>query len=327
MAAAETEDGAGLLGTAAAHATARVPVAAPDDGVDAVLSGLRGQRFDSAAVVAVCRGTRLAGLVTIERLLAADRDATVAAVMDPDPPVVAPGTHQERAAWAALHHGEPGLAVVDDDGRFVGLIPPQRLMTVLLTEHDQDLARLGGFLGTASAARQASTERLRKRLWHRIPWLLVGLAGAMLSAGLVGAFEDALERQVLLAFFVPAVVYLADAVGTQTETLVVRGLSVGVPVGRVAVRELVSGLAIGSLLALISFPLTVWLWGDADVALAVGLALFAACSIATLVAMVLPWVFSRLGADPVYGSGPLATVVQDLLSIVIYLSTATLIVG
>jgi magnesium transporter len=69
-----------------------------------------------------------------------------------------------------------------------------------------------------------------------------------------------------------------------------------------------------------------WLvWGDGQVAVTVGLALFAGCSIATLVAMLLPWAFHRLGRDPAFGSGPLATVVQDLLSIAIYLAIASLI--
>jgi magnesium transporter len=65
-----------------------------------------------------------------------------------------------------------------------------------------------------------------------LPWLAVGLLGAMVSAGIVASFEDELAHQVLLAFFVPAVVYMADAVGTQTEAVVIRGISVGVPVRR-----------------------------------------------------------------------------------------------
>ena len=67
-----------------------------------------------------------------------------------------------------------------------------------------------------------------RRLWHRLPWLALGLLGAMASAAVVGAFEEQLRDQVLLAFFVPAVVYMADAVGTQTEAVVIRGMSVGV---------------------------------------------------------------------------------------------------
>jgi magnesium transporter len=115
-------------------------------------------------VVAVCVGGRLVGVATIERLLAAPGESTVAAVTDADPPVVAPGTDQEHTAWAAVQHGEPGLAVVDADGRFMGLVPPQRLLSVLLEEHDEDLARLGGYLRSTATARAASLESVPRRL-------------------------------------------------------------------------------------------------------------------------------------------------------------------
>jgi hypothetical protein len=134
------------------------------------------------------------------------------------------------------------------------------------------------------------------------------------------------KKTVMLAFFIPGIVYLADAVGTQTETIVVRGLSVGVTMRRMIRRELLSGLVIGFTLAAIAGPLVWWWWGDASVALAVGLALFAACSTATLAAMLLPWVFSAAGRDPAFGSGPLATVIQDLLSILIYFAIAAAVV-
>jgi magnesium transporter len=318
------------IGTAAQHASLDVPVVSPDDTVGAVLAGLAGRRFASASVIAVCSGDRLTGLATIEKLLAAPADAVVAAVMDADPPTVAPGTDQEKAAWTAVQHGEPGLAVVGSDGRFRGLIPPQRLLGVLLAEHDEDMARLGGYLGTGSlmaSARTASEERVSLRLWHRLPWLLIGLAGALAAAGIVGAFEGVLQRHVLLAFFVPGVVYLADAVGVQTVTLVVRGLSVGVGIRSVLRRELITGVLVGLLLSAAVLPLILLLWGDVRIATAVAVALFAASSIATGVAMLLPWLLDRLGRDPAYGSGPLATVVQDLLSIAIYLATATVILG
>jgi magnesium transporter len=315
------------LDTAVRHATAAVPVAAPDDRVDAVLAGMRGRQYDSAAVVAVCSADRLVGLAAIEGLFAAAGDATMRQVMDADPPVVAPSTDQEQVAWAAVQKGEPGVAVVDPDGRFTGLIPPQRLLAVLHEEHNEDMARLGGYLHSTAAARAASIASVPRRLWHRLPWLLLGLAGAIASAGIVGAFDTQLERQVLIAFFVPGVVYLADAVGTQTEALVIRGLSVGVAVRRVAGRELVTGLLVGVLLAVATYPIILILWGEPQVAGAVAAALLAACAIATTVAMALPWLLSRLNVDPAYGAGPLATVVQDLLSIVIYFAAATVILA
>jgi magnesium transporter len=120
----------------------------------------------------------------------------------------------------------------------------------------------------------------------------------------VGAFEHQLDENVLLAFFVPGIVYMADAVGTQTEALVIRGLSVGVPVGRIIGRELLTGLLVGVLLAAAFLPVGLVLWDEDDVIVAVAIALLAACSTATVVAMALPWVLSRLGRDPAFGSGP-----------------------
>jgi len=313
------------LGTAAAHATRDVPIARPDQLVGDVLTGLRGHRFASAAVVAVCVDRQLVGLVTIERLLAAPSGIPVAAIMDSRPPVVAPGTDQEHAAWQAVHHDEPGLAVVDADGRLQGLIAPQRLLAVLLEEHDEDLARLGGFLAGTAAARTASMENVGHRLWHRLPWLALGLLGAMASAGLVAAFESQLAANLLVAYFIPGVVYLADAVGTQTEALVVRGLSVGVSVRRLALREALTGVLIGGLLGALMFATVALVWQDLGIAGAVALATLAASSIATVVAMFLPWLLHRLGTDPAFGSGPLATVVQDLLSIVIYFAVVAAI--
>jgi magnesium transporter len=317
----------GRLGTAAAHATREVPVARPDETVKAVLAGLRGRIFASAAVVAVCADGRLAGLVTIERLLAAPRDAAVGDIMDTRPPVVAPGTDQEHAAWQAVKHGEPGLAVVDGDGRLIGLIPPQRLLEVLLEEHDEDLARIGGYLRDTAAARSAAVEGVRRRLWHRLPWLALGLVGAMLSAVLMGAFDTELSANLVVAYFIPGIVYLADAVGTQTEALAIRGLSVGVGIRRVVARETLTGLFVGILLGGLMFATIVAVWHDPAVAGAVAIAVTAASSIAVLVALALPWLLQRLGRDPAFGSGPLATVIQDLLSIVIYLAAVALLVG
>jgi magnesium transporter len=157
---------------------------------------------------------------------------------------------------------------------------------------------------------------------HRLPWLALGLAGAMLASGLVGAFEDALRENILLAFFVPAVVYMADAVGTQTETVVIRAIAVGIPLRVIARRELVSGALIGCALAVAFFVFADLAWGDGRVALVVSVALLLSTAIATAVAMVIPYLLDQLGLDPAFGAGPLATVIQDLLSIAVYFTAA-----
>jgi magnesium transporter len=244
-----------------------------------------------------------------------------------NPPLVGPDDDERAVAERMVARGESSLAVVGADGRFIGLIPPYRMLAVLLAEHEEDLARLGGFLAGTRRARSAAEESVKRRLWHRLPWLLLGLGGAMLSTALLAAFERELEAQVLLAFFVPGIVYMADAVGTQTEAVLIRGLSVGISMSSVVRRELVTGLVVGTAVGGAFFGFALLAWGDVEVATAVGVALLASCSIATLVAMLLPWSFQRAGVDPAFGSGPLATVIQDLLSILVYLVTATIVAG
>jgi magnesium transporter len=311
--------------TAGAHVARRVPVAAPQAAAGEVRAGMAGQRYECATDVAVCVDGRLVGLVPAETLLAAAPQTRIHDIMDPEPPVIGPGADQELAAWTAVQHGESSLAVVDEAGRFVGVIPPHRLLAVLLAEHHEDMARLSGMLRDALSAKRSLQEPVWRRFAHRVPWLAVGLIGVLLAADLIAAFERQIQASLILAFFLPAIVYLADAVGTQTEALVIRGLSVGVPIRRVVRQEIVTGVLIGVGLALLAMPFALWRWDSGGFVAVLGLSLVGACSTATAVAIGLPWLLDRFGRDPAFGSGPLATVIQDLLSILIYLTIATLL--
>jgi magnesium transporter len=310
------------LRIAGEHATDRVPVAGPDEMVDEVRAALAGRSFECADDVAVLAEGSLVGLLSLERLLAADAGVRVGDVMDADPPVVRPGANPEAVAWEMVRRGESSVAVLDATGRFVGLVPPHRMVRALLIEHDEDIARLAGYLASTQQARQAAEEPVSRRLWHRLPWLIVGLVGALASAAIIGVFERALSDQVLLAFFIPGVVYMAAAVGIQTQAVLIRGFAVGVATGQVLRRELASGVVLSLVVSVMFLPIALLGWGDPDVAFGVSLALCASSLVSTLVAIVIPLGFQRLGRDPAFGSGPLATVLQDLLTIAIYFAIA-----
>lgn len=315
-----------LAGELRDHSTTRVPVLSPSQSTAEARRYMLGKSFDFVDEIVVLDEGRLVGLVALTRLLEAPEDTLLGDLADSNSVVIRPGESEEGAAWEMVRRRQSNLAVADSDGAFVGLVPSHRLIGRLLAEHDEDAARLGGYLASSGRARLAAEEPVSRRLLHRLPWLLVGLAGAMASAVIVGSFEAQLDEVVLLAFFLPAVVYMADAVGTQTETLLIRGMSASVDMRTVVRRELITGVLIGALIGLTFFPFALIGWGDADVALAVGLALIASCSIATSVATVLPRLLARFGSDPAFGSGPLATIIQDLLSIAVYLAIATPIV-
>jgi magnesium transporter len=302
----------------AAHCILAVPQADPEATVDDAAQLLRAGKFRYAGHLAVVdRSGQLHGAIPVERLLEMPGVTPLARLAEAVP-TVAPETFEESAVGFAAHRAARVIAVVDQRG-FRGLVPPEALLRVLAVEHEQDVARFGGYLVRTAKARSALEERLPRRLWHRTPWLIIGLLGAMASALLTAGFEARLAQMVAVAFFVPAVVYLADAVGTQTEALVIRGISLGEPLRRVLWQEIATGALIGLVLAALFLPFAALIGGNLMLGVAVAVSLFAGATTATAVALTLPYLFARSGKDPAFGSGPLATVVQDLLSIVIYL--------
>jgi magnesium transporter len=149
----------------------------------------------------------------------------------------------------------------------------------------------------------------------------------MLATAVVASFEQVLASKVAIAFFVPGLVYLADAIGTQTEAVAVRGLSLShARLAHLVGGELRTGLIIGVTLGALTFP-AVWLvFRDVALASAVALALVCAGAVASTIGLLLPWILQRLGTDPAYGSGPLATIIQDVLSLVIYFAIVSAMV-
>jgi magnesium transporter len=239
-------------------------------------------------------------------------------VVDMNVPVVAPGVDQEVAAWRAAQRGEACLVVVDHYRRFLGIIPPASIISILLAEHDEDMSRVSGLMQAITPARLSAQEPVLRRIVHRLPWLLIGLVGAFIAANFMGLFEDRLEANVMVAFFVPSVVYLAAAVGVQSSMVVVRGLSVGVRIRSILLREFVSGILISLMISLLFFGIAAMWWSDVQIALGVGLSLAAAGAMATIIAVTLPWALQNFGIDPAYGSGPVGTILQDLSSIILY---------
>ena len=220
------------------------------------------------------------------------------------------------------------MTVVDGDNRLAGVVPAQALLGILRREHVEDLHRLAGIVREEAHIREAMEDPPVRRARHRLPWLLLGLAGSILAAFVMKQFEGILSANIAVAFFVPGIVYLADAIGTQTETITVRGLSIShAPIGRMLAGEVRTGLLMGALLGGVAFA-AAWLMLDQPrLALAIGLSLFVASGVATTIGLALPWLLYRLGRDPAYGSGPLATILQDLLTVAVYFLIVSALVG
>jgi len=266
---------------------------------------------------------RLAGVLPMSQLFAMSAGARFQDAMDRKFPRVASGDDQEHAASLALRHGVDALPVVDREGRPLGVMPSQALLQVMRREHVEDLHVLAGIQRETATARHAIDDPPLRQVRHRLPWLLAGLAGSALATAAMAGFESMLARNIAVAFFVPASVYLADAIGTQSEAIAVRGLSLShAGIAQLLTSELRTGMLLGLVLGLASYP-AVWLaFGDARLAAAVSCAVFAAGALAATLGLLLPWLLARAGRDPALGSGPLATVIQDILSVLVYLGVA-----
>ncbi len=304
------------------HVVADVARAGRDEPVGVLRGRLAREQPACVEIVAVVGPHGLLeGVVTIGQLFAAPDEKPVGEVMAAGYPRVHAEEDQEHAASVALHHGVDALPVVDANGALLGVMPPQALLQVLRREHVEDLHRLTGITRESSRARHAIEDPPMRRARHRLPWLVAGLAGSAAATAAMAGFEDVIQAHVAVAFFVPALVYLADAIGTQSEAIAVRGLSLTrAGIGHLVAGELRTGAVIGSVLGALAFVAVAAVYRDARLAGAVGTALFAAGTIASGIGIAFPWWLARRGVDPAYGSGPMATVLQDTLTILVYLA-------
>jgi len=153
----------------------------------------------------------------------------------------------------------------------------------------------------------------------RIPPLILGLVLGFVLSFVTSGFKELLEKDVQIVFFIPFVVYMADAVGTQTQTIYVRDLIRGkARFLTYLLKETGLGLILGSLFGMVSFVIvSLWL-KSFSLALAVGVSTLAAVGSAPLVALIVTELLELEHKDPAIGAGPIATVVQDSISVVVY---------
>lgn len=305
-----------------------VPVAQEGETVSKISRRLAGQpdAFDTVELLFVTDTDRkLLGVVPLSKLLTAAPRMVVDELMNREVDCVNLADHPEQAAKLMVSQQLSAVPVVDDHGGLLGAVPTHALFKTLQDERLQDRERLVGIWRNSDQALSAIEGEPLRRVIDRLPWLIVGTIGCIAATGLMATFEKTLRADLAVAFFIPGIVYLADAIGTQSEAIAVRGLSFSdAPLSRLLEGEIKTGFYLGIALAIVVFPF-IWLSFNASLALAVSTALICASSVATGIGLLLPSLLARMRKDPAYGSGPVATIVQDLLSLLIYLSVVSLL--
>ncbi len=311
------------------HLVEKISRASADDTAGEILDRLqkRGKKFDTVDYTYVVDDEgRLLGAISIKELLSAGRKQKASVLMKRKLAVVHPSTDQERAAYLAIKYNIKAVPVVNKEHKLLGVIPSDVILNILHWEHVEDMLRMSGIHGSGTNFRTLLKSSFLKISAVRSPSVLIGLLGGLLTTKIVSHYHASLEQELLLAFFIPVIVYLSAAVGQQSQTILIRSLAVEqIKMLPYALRELAAGLLIGTLIGSIMTAVVFVWFGSLPVALTIGLSLVMTVTTATLVAVSITWALVAAKKDPAIAGGPFATVIQDILSLVIYFSVASTI--
>jgi magnesium transporter len=269
---------------------------------------------------------KLIGVLSIKDLYRYKPSVKVSLVFKRDPIVSVHATaHQERVAYLALRHNIKAVPVVDQDHTFLGVIPSDAILSILYKETHEDLLRRAGVHYGHPLFDNVLTMTLWQSVRHRLPWLFVGLLGGILAAQVISGFEETIAENLILAAFIPLIVYMGGAVSAQMSMFVIRDLAVErrLPFLRYILRQLFIITVIGGGLSLLTYASTRVFYGQPHVSTVLAVSLFGAIVSSVFTGLIIPQVFCRMKMDPANASGPIATIIQDLLSIVIYFAVAS----
>ncbi|MEW5839729.1 MAG: magnesium transporter, partial [Thermoproteota archaeon] len=235
---------------------------------------------------------------------------------------------QERIVYLALEHELKAIPVVDGEKRLLGIVPYRAILDIFHHEFREDILKSGGIHHHIREIEDIATPAT-KLIRARLPSLVLGLAGGLLAAYIVTGFEHVLSSYLALAAFLPVMVYLSDAVGTQSQTLVVRmiALEPAFSLRRYLAREIEIGSILGATFAALLFMAAILGWGAAGLGLTIAVSMFVSILFQAAVATYLSAFLSRLRIDPAVASGPLTTIISDITSLAIYFATASVLLA
>ncbi|ETO94898.1 magnesium transporter [Lachnoanaerobaculum sp. MSX33] len=266
----------------------------------------------------------LEGVVTVKDLLMNDYEVKIEDIMDTN--VIKAVTTDDKEEIADLFNKYDllSLPVVDHENRLVGIVTIDDAVDVMEEEATEDFEKMAAMLPSEKPYLKTSVLELAK---NRITWLLVLMISSMLTGGILTRYEDAFQVMPLLVSFVPMLTDTGGNAGSQSSTMIIRGMTIGEvassDIFKVIWKEARVSVIVGLILGLVNFiRLIIQYPGQPLVALTVVLALFATVFLAKVIGGILPILAKRLKLDPAIMAAPLITTIVDAVSLVIYFQIA-----
>ena len=274
---------------------------------------------------AVDNERRLEGIVPINELIINEEDTKIADIMTDNIEKVEVDSDQEYVAHLFRKYDLSNMPVVDKEGRLVGIITIDDIVDVIDQENTEDMQKMAAMNPSDKEYLKESVFELAK---HRILWLLILMISATATGGIIRRYETTLQSVVILAAFIPMLMDTGGNAGSQSSTLVIRGLALGEiktsDVWKILWKEFRVSLIVGFVLAGLNF-LRILCFDSVEIKiiLVICSSLFFTVVIAKVVGGILPIIAKKLRFDPAIMASPLITTIVDACALMIYFTIAT----
>ena len=272
---------------------------------------------------------RLTGVASLRALATSQVDTKMCDIMIKRVHSVRPETDQEDVAKIVAQYNYLAVPVLDESEHLLGIVTVDDVVDVIREEATEDFLQMAGAGKDREILFKSSWENAKARL----PWLFASWVGGIIAANIIGAFEHMLESILVLAAFIPVIIGMGGNIGTQSSTIIVRGMATGrVEPGsefKVLFKEIRVGLILGLLYGFLLGLFAKFKFMDADPMLGfvVGLSICASMLLAVAVGSLIPLFLRKLDIDPAVATGPFVTTSIDILGVLLYFMIAGLLLN
>lgn len=268
---------------------------------------------------------KLIGIVSAKDLMTTDDGILISELMETEIISVRTYTDKEEVAQLFRKYDLLALPVLDKDGLMVGIVTFDDAMDVMVEEATEDITKMAAINPSEKTYFNTSTFAHAK---NRIPWLLILMLTSIITGTIITKYEDAFAAIPLLVSFIPMLMDTGGNCGSQSSTLVIRGLALSEihfkDIFKVIFKEFRISIIVGAVLALTNGVRILIQYHNPNLALVIALSLIATVIISKLIGCILPLVASKVHLDPAIMASPLITTLVDTFSILIYFNIASL---
>ena len=268
----------------------------------------------------------LVGVISLRQLVVVPPMTPLKAFMTTDVFSVKTDMDQEEVARIVARYDILAVPVVDETNKLVGIVTVDDVIDIFRREATEDILKMAGV-----GEEFVETKSVLKSTRIRFPWLFASCLGGIVAFFVIGSFEESLKQFAYLAAFIPVIMGMGGNIGTQSSTIVVRGLATGRidirEIWSVVSKELAIGLILGLTYGLVIGAVAQLAFGKMALAVSVCGAVLSSMAVAALVGSLVPMAFAKINIDPAVATGPFVTTSVDIISVFFYFTIASTLLG